>query len=239
MSMEVVNQAMQLQCDTVDAWHHQPIEIQTAVSNLLASPSTCCDSVASLPEHHPLMSDRAWLETICKQHSFNFQLWHQEDIARSPVVTDAEMATVKRAIDGFNQNRNDWIEKIDDLLTNHIQIENIQVANDARLNTETPGSAFDRLSIMSLRLYHLQEQLDRDDATAEHKVKVNQKIAICRLQQKDLSQSLAQLLTDILAGTKRHATYRQCKMYNDPSLNPEVYNAAHSERSRKQHTKAA
>ena len=152
------------------------------------------------------------LATICKQHSFNFLLWHEEDIARSRDVTDEKIAQVKRAIDGYNQNRNDWIEKVDDEITSMLTEQGIQPEPDARLNTETPGSAFDRLSIMSLRLYHLDEQLEREDASDEHIQSVEQKIAVCLMQHADLSQSLQQLLDDIFGGQKVHKTYRQFKM---------------------------
>lgn len=219
MSIEIVRQAMELQANTVDQWHHESIQIETAVQQFLGrqeTRSTCSQT---------LLSQTGWLETVCQQHSYNFQLWHQEDIARSPVVSDAEIATVKRAIDGYNQKRNDWIEKVDDYLTAFLEQQGVVADAQARLNTETPGSALDRLSIMSLRLYHLREQLDRDDIDQDHRSKVEQKIHICRIQQHDLGQSLADLLDDIVAGHKRHRTYRQCKMYNDPSLNPEVYNA--------------
>jgi hypothetical protein len=93
-----------------------------------------------------------------------------------------------------------------------------------KLNTETPGSAIDRLSIMSLRIYHLKEQLDRADIDQAHIDKVSHRLAVCGLQFADLSNSLAELLADIYAGSKRHKTYRQMKMYNDPSLNPYLYN---------------
>ena len=165
------------------------------------------------------------MATVCTQHSFNYQLWHEEDIARSPDVSDQEIARVKRSIDRFNQQRNDWIEKIDDEIAALIQSQNIQTRDDAVLNTETPGSAIDRLSIMSLRLYHLVEQLQRSDASAEHRDSVQQKIGVCQLQQSELAKSLQQLVDAIAAGTKRHLTYRQFKMYNDPTLNPYLYNA--------------
>ena len=164
------------------------------------------------------------LEIACQQHQFNYELWHQEDIARSPDVSDAEIAKVKRAIDGFNQNRNDWIEKLDDWISEQLETAGTTVVDAAPLNTETPGSVIDRLSIMSLRIYHLREQLQRSDASEEHLDKVNRRLAICQLQQQDLSQSLSELLADIGAGRKRHRTYRQFKMYNDPTLNPYLYN---------------
>lgn len=220
MSIKVVQQALELQRATVDRWHHEPIEVAAAVAELLAGVEVDYVGLAA-----SLFNDRDWLETICRQHSFNFELWHQEDIARSPVVSDDEMARVKRAIDGFNQKRNDWIERVDDYLSDHLERLGVKPSAEARLNTETPGSVLDRLSIMSLRLYHLQEQLERDDVDQEHRDRVIQKIQICQIQQKDLAQSLGELLDDIQSGCKRHRTYRQCKMYNDPSLNPAVYNA--------------
>ncbi len=167
--------------------------------------------------------EEGWLSIAVRQHRFNYDLWHQEDIARSPDVTDAKIAEVKRAIDRLNQQRNDWIEKIDDWLTSYFEAESIQPAANARLNTETPGSAVDRLSIMSLRLYHLREQLERSDVDSSHLEKVNQRIEICQSQQGDLANSLSELLEDMLAGRKRHRTYRQFKMYNDPTMNPYLY----------------
>ena len=164
--------------------------------------------------------------TICQQHAFNFLLWHEEDIARSPDVGDERIAAVKRAIDGYNQNRNDWIEKIDDAISQWLEEIGMKAEETAPLNTETPGSVMDRLSIMSLRLYHLQEQIERTDVDPAHIESVQHKIAVCRLQQADLSQSLEELLDDIRCGRKRHRTYRQFKMYNDPALNPYLYQQA-------------
>jgi cell division protein FtsB len=163
------------------------------------------------------------LKIVCQQHLFNFELWHQEDIARSKEVTDQKIAEVKRAIDRLNQQRNDHIEKLDDWLTEQLRDASIQPLPDARLNTETPGSAIDRLSIMALRLYHHREQLQRDDVDADHLARVQQRIALCEQQRLDLSQSLRELLEDIRSGRRVHKTYRQMKMYNDPKLNPYLY----------------
>lgn len=164
-----------------------------------------------------------FLASVCTQHSFNYQLWHEEDIARSPSVSDAEIARVKRSIDGFNQQRNDWIEKVDDQVAALMHEQQVHVAESATLNTETPGSAIDRLSIMSLRLYHLREQLERADVDQTHIESVERKIHACLLQQSELARSLQQLINDLFAGQKRHLTYRQFKMYNDPTLNPYLY----------------
>ncbi len=106
------------------------------------------------------------LGVVCQQHQFNFLLWHEEDIARSESVSDPQIARVKRAIDGYNQKRNDWIERIDEFLLDQLNSAGVAPSKDARLNTETPGSATDRLSIMSLRIYHMREQLDRTDVDA-------------------------------------------------------------------------
>ena len=195
-----VDEVLKLQATTVAQWHKTPVE----------------------------NTYEGFLHLICEQHRFNYELWHQEDIARSNDVTDEEIATVKRAIDKLNQARNDHIEKIDDWLTEQLGKQGVAPQAGAKLNTETPGSAVDRLSIMSLRLYHYREQLEREDVDAGHVEKVEQRIALCEEQKNDLSQSLRELLDEIVAGSKLHKTYRQMKMYNDPSLNPYLYKAGQS-----------
>lgn len=165
------------------------------------------------------------LATICQQHQFNFLLWHEEDIARSPDVSDRRVAAVKRSIDRYNQCRNDWIEKIDEALIQQVSAAGISSRANARLNTETPGSAIDRLSVMSLRLYHLDEQLHREGASDAHRNAVREKLNRCRLQHTDLSDSLVELFDDVWAGRKTLKVYRQMKMYNDPTLNPYLYGA--------------
>ena len=192
-----VAEVNRLHRETVQRWHRQPVD-------------NTYDGVMAI---------------ICKQHSFNFLLWHEEDIARSHDVTDERIASVKRAIDGYNQQRNDWIEKIDDWLTATLTEMRVAPLEGATMNSETPGSVIDRLSILSLRIYHLVEQLERTDVDQSHIDSVQRKIAVCLVQQEDLSLALMQLLSDIRSGVKRHKTYRQLKMYNDPLLNPEIYDA--------------
>lgn len=194
----LVQQVLQLQAEAVDRWHQQPLD----------NPYT------------------GLLSVVCQQHQFNFQLWHEEDIARRTDVTDAQISQVKRNIDGFNQQRNDWIERIDESLLEMLDALGVETKASAPLNTETPGSAIDRLSIMSLRIFHMEEELARTDATAEHLAKVEPKRQRCVLQRTDLSNSLAELLGDIFAGSKRLRVYRQMKMYNDPTLNPQLYKSA-------------
>ena len=144
------------------------------------------------------------LAVVCEQHSFNFRLWHEEDIARNPVADDHVIADVKRKIDKLNQQRNDWIEKIDDFLTRMLRERNVHPQDSAPINTETPGSVMDRLSILELRIYHLQEQLDRTDVDAQHRESVSAKLALCNLQRQELSAALQKLLNDIAAGSVRH-----------------------------------
>lgn len=191
-----------MQTETVARWHHQEID-----------------------NPHD-----GFLGLVCLQHSFNYQLWHEEDLARCTDANDAQIAKVKRTIDKLNQQRNDCIEKLDDaigeMLNLHCPSKGPSNDDPSRpLNTETPGSAIDRLSILSLRIYHLNEQSQRRDATQEHLKTVSGRLAICYAQQADLSTSLQQLFDDIFAGRKRHVTYRQLKMYNDPTFNPVLYQA--------------
>lgn len=162
-----------------------------------------------------------FLALACAEHQFNFLLWHEEDIARCPKVGDARIASAKRSIDGYNQQRNDWIERMDEAIADIVAQGRIDSAGP--LNTETPGSAIDRLSIIALRIFHLEEQLQRSGVREKQRHAVRQKIEICRVQHGELSQSLRELLADIFAGRKRHRTYRQLKMYNDPNLNPYLY----------------
>lgn len=162
---------------------------------------------------------------VCFQHQQNFRLWHQEDIARSPDVSNADLAGVKRSIDKLNQQRNDLIERLDDCLIDQLSAAGVVPWQGARLNTETPGSVIDRLSILALRQYHMQEQACRADADAGHLSKAHARLETLRQQRRDLSQSLRELLEDLFSGRKRLQVYRQFKMYNDPTMNPYLYSA--------------
>ncbi len=166
-----------------------------------------------------------FLKLVCDQHERNYRLWHEEDLARSPDADDSVIADVKRKIDKLNQQRNDLIEKLDDFLIAELRAAGVVPAGDARRNSETPGSIIDRLSILSLRWYHMQEQAARTDVDAEHRANVQAKLAIIEEQRGDLCESLSELLADLWAGRKRLKVYRQFKMYNDPKLNPYLYGA--------------
>jgi hypothetical protein len=162
---------------------------------------------------------------ICDLHRFNFLLWHEEDIARSPTVTDGRIAQVKRAIDRYNQARNDAIEKVDDGLIAELAARKIVASPAAPAATETPGAAIDRLSILELRRFHMREQAERRDATEEHRAKAAGRLEILDLQRDHLIASLDRLLGEIFAGQRPLRVFRQMKMYNDPSLNPYLYTA--------------
>jgi hypothetical protein len=162
---------------------------------------------------------------ICDLHSFNFQLWHEEDIARSPAVTDQRIAEVKRAIDRYNQLRNDCIEKVDDWLVADLAERGVVAPPPAPAATETPGAAIDRLSILELRRYHMREQIERQDATPEHRDRAAARMAVLDLQRQHLIESTDRLLTEIYSARRPLRVFRQMKMYNDPSMNPYLYKA--------------
>lgn len=168
-------------------------------------------------------AENDFLSLVCQQHQKNFLLWHREDIARSPSAGDAVIAEVKRTIDRLNQERNDYIERIDEFLLEQLKAWGTVPRPRAKLNTETPGSAIDRLSVLALRIYHMEEQAHRSDADAQHRAKAEERLTILRTQLADLAKALQELLNDILAGRKRLKVYRQFKMYNDPTLNPYLY----------------
>jgi len=162
---------------------------------------------------------------VCDLHRFNFLLWHEEDIARSPDVTDAKIAQVKRAIDRYNQARNDAIEKVDDWLIAELVARGVAASPGAPAATETPGAAIDRLSILELRRYHMREQVDRADATPEHSEKAAEKLVILDAQRDHLVDAVDRLMAEIFAGKRPLRVFRQMKMYNDPSMNPYLYKA--------------
>jgi hypothetical protein len=164
---------------------------------------------------NPIALELAWRNCL---------LWHEEDKARRTDVDDSAIATVKRAIDSLNQQRNDQIEKLDEMILAALTAQKGETATEL-INSETPGSIVDRISIMSLKVYHMAEDSQRDDIDDEHRKRSLHKLAVLKLQRHDLYVALQQLLDEYLAGRKRMKLYKQFKMYNDPTLNPELYRA--------------
>lgn len=153
-----------------------------------------------------------WIDTV---------QWHLEDIIRDPHINPTEALVLKRRIDKSNQDRTDLVERIDSYFLETYC--NVRPLPDATINTESPAWAIDRLSILALKIYHMKEQVERTDASAEHIERCKAKLNILLEQQKDLSLAIDQLLADIEAGRKYMKVYRQMKMYNDPSTNPILY----------------
>lgn len=165
-------------------------------------------------------SSGVW-QVIELNHRYNCLLWDEEDLARRKQVPDAEIASNKRAIDGFNQKRNDAIERIDEALLEALAASNLQPG--ARLNSETAGSIADRLSILSLKIFHMRLQTLRADVDQAHIQSCRSRLDRFLEQRRDLSGCLDRLLTEVARGDAWFKVYRQFKMYNDPKLNPAVY----------------
>jgi hypothetical protein len=195
-----------LQSRETRAWHQ---------SQATAGPA------AQLPED----AESGWLSAVARQHRANFDLWHIEDEARAPGASDAELAEVKRRVDRTNQRRNDLAEQLDrDLLA---WLETQERPNPAApLHSESPGLMIDRLSILSLKIYHTREEAERADAPSGHAERNRSRLAILEEQRADLAACLDALWQETMAGTRRFKLYRQLKMYNDPQLNPAIYHRA-------------
>ena len=147
--------------------------------------------------------------------------WHVEDIIRDPHINPEEALSLKRRIDRSNQDRTDLVEQIDSYFRQ--KYADVKMQADARLNTESPAWAIDRLSILALKIYHMREQVERTDVDAEHHERCEAKLNILLEQQVDLSAAIDQLLADIEQGRIYMKVYRQMKMYNDPATNPVLY----------------
>ena len=153
-----------------------------------------------------------WIDTV---------QWHLEDIIRDPNIIPVKALEIKRIIDKSNQDRTDLVELIDSYFLD--KYKEVKILSDATINTESPAWAIDRLSILALKIYHMQQEVDRTDVDPAHHDACEKKLQILLEQRKDLSTAIDQLIDDIEAGRKYMKVYKQMKMYNDPSLNPVLY----------------
>ncbi|WP_299393597.1 DUF4254 domain-containing protein [uncultured Gelidibacter sp.] len=165
------------------------------------------DKDKNLIEH--LLYRKCWIDTV---------QWHYEDIIRDPNIDPVAALTLKRQIDASNQDRTDMVEYIDSYFLN--AYKDVQPNSDATINTESPAWAIDRLSILALKIYHMNEEVERPDASPSHKLNCQTKLDILLEQRKDLSKAIDDLLADIQQGKKYMKVYKQMKMYNDDELNP-------------------
>ena len=170
----------------------------------------------------PAGSEDEFLRVVSAQHLANFELWHEEDKARTPGASDHEVAEVKCSIDRINQRRNDLVETCDSMLFEWLSSRGLPTP-DAELHSETPGLIIDRLSILSLKLFHTQEEIGRASGPPGHEQRNRERHRILSDQQSDLVYCLDRLWQQVLAGQRRIKLYRQMKMYNDPTLNPVLY----------------
>ena len=157
-----------------------------------------------------LLYHKNWIDTV---------QWHLEDIIRDPRIDPVAALAIKRRIDKSNQDRTDMVEYIDSYLLD--KYRDVEPRPDARLNTETPAWAIDRLSILALKIYHMERETERGDDA--HRDACRRKLAVLLEQRADLSRAIEELIEDIEAGRKYMKTYKQMKMYNDPALNPVLY----------------
>lgn len=153
-----------------------------------------------------------WIDTV---------QWHLEDIIRDPQIEPSYALTIKRRIDKSNQERTDLVELIDSYFLE--KYKDIKACDNATINTESPAWAIDRLSILALKIYHMEEECSRSDATPEHVEACKVKLNTLLTQRHDLSKAIEELLKDIEQGNKYMKVYKQMKMYNDPTLNPILY----------------
>ena len=168
------------------------------------------DKDADLIAH--LLYRKCWIDTV---------QWAYEDIIRDPNINPVDALVLKRKIDASNQDRTDTVEFIDSYFLD--QYKDVQVKANAKINSESPAWAIDRLSILALKIYHMREQTIRQDVDQDHIQSCEQKLNVLLEQRRDLSQSLDELLDDIEKGKRKMKVYRQMKMYNDKNLNPALY----------------
>ena len=162
---------------------------------------------SNLIEH--LLYTKNWIDTV---------QWHLEDIIRDPEIDPIEALRIKRWIDKSNQERTDMVEYIDSWFLQ--ENADVKIQDDATINTESPAWAIDRFSILALKVYHMREEANRAEASAEHRANCQTKLNVLLEQHQDLSSAIENLIEDIENGRKYMKVYKQMKMYNDDELNP-------------------
>lgn len=173
----------------------------------------------------PALPAEDFSAAVRAHHAANFELWHLEDETRAPQASDTRIAEVKRAIDRVNQRRNDLMERCDALLFAALEPHGLPAANSP-LHSETPGLIVDRLSILALKIFHTREETLRSNAPDGHIARNRERLKLLTEQRGDLAECLERLWAEVIQGERRFKLYRQLKMYNDPSLNPAVYQGA-------------
>ena len=171
------------------------------------------DNPYSKMELEHLLYKKSWVDTV---------QWHYEDIIRLPDIDPVEALTLKRKIDASNQVRTDMVEFIDSYYLD--LYKNVKIQPDAKINTESPAWAIDRLSILALKIYHMKEEANRETASDQHRSNCQEKLDVLLEQRLDLTSAIDDLLLDIAQGKKYMKVYKQMKMYNDYELNPMLYN---------------
>ena len=159
-----------------------------------------------------LLYKKNWIDTV---------QWHYEDLIRDPKISPNNALSLKRKIDSSNQYRTDTVEYIDSFY--YLKFKNVEVNENASINTESPAWAIDRLSILALKIFHMKEESERSSGSKEHRGLCKKKLLILMEQKNDLSEAIDQLLQDMKNGLKYMKVYKQMKMYNDESLNPVLY----------------
>jgi len=177
------------------------------------------DLTAQWHRSSPQAVGDAFILLVQQNHLRNFQLWHEEDVARRDDLGFEAVYRAKRNIDRFNQERNNFIEEMDKVIVAALQ----PPTSGCPRNSETPGMMIDRLSILALKEFHMYEETVRADASTEHRAKCSEKLARIHTQRSDLTQCAAELLADVVARRRTFSVYFQFKMYNDPALNPQLY----------------
>lgn len=196
LSSELCNEVFE---QTIGTYHQKP-DVEQSIDNPYQE-----------GDMRYLIFRKSWIDNI---------QWHLEDEIRDPGIDPVAGLKIKRRIDAFNQERTDMVELIDSIILKSLVHPPLP---GATLNTETPAWAIDRLSVLSLKIFHMRQETVRDDASEEHIVACRKKLDVLLDQQKDLSAAINQLLADIQSGQKILKLYKQMKMYNDPALNPVLY----------------